>query len=77
MEITHKYPSTLIVSFLGLLVTMIFGAWWVISFVTAYIKYHPNSYEPNPACDLPGGHCSAAGLVLVLIFFGTLPVLLF
>jgi len=70
MQITRKYPSTVIVSLLGLLATMLFGAWWAISFVSAYIKYHPNSYEPNPACDLAGGHCSAAALVLVLIFFG-------
>jgi len=73
MAIAHIYPSTLIVSFLGLLASLIFGVWWILSFVTAYVKYHPNTpYQINPACDAPGGHCSQAALVIVLIFYGIL-----
>jgi len=71
MDIMKKYPSTIMTSFLGLLVTVAFGAWWSVSLVSAYIKYHPNgSGQSNPACDANGGSCSAAALVLVLIFFG-------
>jgi len=71
IDITRKYPSTLIVSWLGLVVTVVFGAWWVVSVVTAYVKYHPGvPGEENPACDEVGGKCSSTALILVLIFFG-------
>ena len=75
MVIAHIYPSTLIVSFLGLLASLIFGVWWILSFVTAYVKYQPNTaYQINPACDAAGGHCSKAALIIVLIFYGILIV---
>jgi hypothetical protein len=70
MDVMKKYPSTIIVSFVGLLVTLVFGAWWSVSLVSAYVKYHPNSSDQsNPACDTDGGSCSAAALILILIFF--------
>jgi len=72
MFIMLKYPSTLLVSLVGLLVTLAFGAWWSVSLVAAYVKYHPNSSsQNNPACNVSGGTCSSAALVLVLIFFST------
>jgi uncharacterized membrane protein len=75
MDIMKKYPSTLITSMLGLLVTMAFGAWWSVTLVSAYIKYHPNgSSQNNPACDATGGTCSSASLIIVLIFLGTPPI---
>jgi hypothetical protein len=68
----RKYPSTIIVSFVGLLVTLVFGAWWTLSLVSAYVKYHPDgSSQNNPACGTTGGSCSSASLILVLIFFST------
>jgi len=70
MDVMKKYPSTIIVSFVGLLVTLVFGAWWSVSLVSAYVKYHPNSNDQsNPACDSSGGSCSSTALILILIFF--------
>jgi len=71
MDIMKKYPSTIVTSVLGLLVTVAFGAWWSVSLVSAYIKYHPNGNgQNNPACNTAGGSCSAAALILVLLFLG-------
>jgi hypothetical protein len=75
MDIMKKYPSTLMTSFLGLLATLVFGAWWSLSLVSAYVKYHPNGdAQSNPACNTAGGNCSSAALILVLIFFSIDPV---
>ena len=71
MDVMKKYPSTIVVSFLGLITSVIFGAWWSVSLVSAYVKYHPNGAgQSNPACTTTGGDCSSAALILVLIFFG-------
>jgi len=70
MDVMRKYSSTIIVSFIGLLVTLVFGAWWTVTLVSGYVKYHPNgSGQDNPACDTSGGSCSSAALILILIFF--------
>ena len=70
MDVMKKYPSTIIVSVLGLLVTLIFGAWWTVSLVSAYVKYHPNGAgQTNPACTASGGDCSSATLIGILVFF--------
>lgn len=75
MDIMKKYPSTIIVSFLGLLVTMIFGAWWSVSLVSAYVKYHPSANgETNPACGTTGGSCSSGALIGILVFFSISPL---
>ena len=72
LDVMKKYPSTIIVSFLGLLFTLVFGAWWSLSLVSAYVKYHPDGIgQQNPACNTAGGTCSSAALILVLIFFST------
>jgi len=67
-----KYPSTIMVSFLGLLASLVFGAWWSISLVSAYVKYHPNGAgQSNPACTTTGGNCSAGALIGILVFFSS------
>jgi Plasma-membrane choline transporter len=74
MDIMKKYPSTIIVSFVGLGVTMIFGAWWSVSLVSAYVKYHPSANgEINPACGTTGGSCSSGALIGILVFFSMSP----
>jgi len=70
MDVMKKYPSTIITSFLGLLFTLVFGAWWSLSFVSAYVKYHPSTAsQSNPACDTSGGSCSSGALIGILVFF--------
>jgi Plasma-membrane choline transporter len=71
MQVDHRYKSIIATSFLGAFVSVAFAVWWVIAFVTAYMKYHPSSLQYNPACQDPGGNCSAAALILVLLFFGS------
>jgi hypothetical protein len=74
MRIMNKYPSTLTVSALGLIFTLVFGAFWTLTLVGAYVKYHPNGDgQDNPACDTPGGTCSSAALIIVLIFISLYP----
>ena len=69
MHIMGKYTSTLTVSALGLIFTLAFGAFWTLTLVGAYVKYHPNGDgQTNPACNTPGGSCSSASLIVVLIF---------
>ena len=72
-----KYPSTIIVSVLGLLVSLVFGAWWTVSLVSAYVKYHPNGAgQTNPACTTTGGNCSSGALIGILVFFSKYPLTL-
>lgn len=73
MDVMKKYPSTIIVSFLGLLASLVFGAWWSVTLVSAYVKYHPNGAgQSNPACTTTGGNCSSGALIGILVFFSIL-----
>lgn len=66
IDVTRSYPSIYIVSMLGALVTTIFSVIWVVTFVSAYVKFDPSS--ENPGCDVSGGGCSNGKLIGVIIF---------
>lgn len=66
IDVMKRYKSTLLVSFLGVIVSGAFSAFFLMVVVATYIKYNPN--EDNPACDLSGGSCSTSKMIGLLVF---------
>lgn len=69
IDVMRRYKSTLVTSFIGLIVLGLFSTFFAIVVVGTYIKYSPNSN--NPACSATGGTCSQGSLIgaLVFVFF--------
>lgn len=66
VDVSKKYGHTYIVSFIGGIVAMAFGAWYSITLVAIYTKYQPASN--NPGCDVSGGGCSHGKVIGLIIF---------
>lgn len=66
IDVMKMYPSTLVTSFLGIVVSGAFSAFFSITIVGVYVKYHPDG--DNPACDVSGGGCSKAKVIGLLVF---------
>lgn len=66
IDVMKRYKSTLLVSFLGVLISGAFSTLFLMVVVATYIKYDPS--ENNPACDLSGGSCSHSKLIGILVF---------
>lgn len=67
VDVSKKFGHTYLVSFIGGIVAMVFGAWYAITLVAIHMKYQP--VEGNPECSQSGG-CSQ-GTVIGLIAFVT------
>lgn len=69
IDVMKKYKSTFLVSFLGIIISGAFSAFFLMVVVGCYIKYSPDAN--NPACREPGGSCSQGSLIgsLVFVFF--------
>lgn len=69
IDVMRMYKTTLLTSFIGIIVSGAFSALFSIVIVATYIKYSPHS--GNPGCSEGGGSCSNGSLIgaLVFIFF--------
>ncbi|EGW34637.1 uncharacterized protein SPAPADRAFT_57687 [Spathaspora passalidarum NRRL Y-27907] len=66
IDVMKTYPSTLITSFIGILVGAGFSVLFAVVIVATYVKFDPN--ENNEGCRVGGGSCSQSKLIGVLVF---------
>ena len=67
IDVSKRYGHVYLVSFIGGLVATALGAWFSVTLVAIYVKYHPGN---NPACSEGVGGCGS-GTVIGLIVFVT------
>ncbi|RLV91252.1 Protein PNS1 [Spathaspora sp. JA1] len=66
IDVMKAYPSTLITSFLGIIIGSGFSVLFAVVIVATYVKFDPN--ENNEGCRVGGGSCSQGKLIGVLVF---------
>ncbi|ODV76844.1 protein PNS1 [Suhomyces tanzawaensis NRRL Y-17324] len=66
IDVMKRYPSTLMTSLIGIVVSGAFSVLFSVVIVATYVKYDPNSL--NQGCDVAGGSCSQSKLIGVLVF---------
>jgi hypothetical protein len=66
IDVMKSYPSTLITSFIGIIISTAFSILFSIVLVTTYVKFDAN--PNNEGCDATGGGCSQSKLIGVLVF---------
>ena len=66
IDVMKRYPSTLITSFFGIIISGAFSVLFSAVVVGIYVKYSPNS--GNEACSKGGGGCSNSKVVGLLVF---------
>ncbi|KAL8739607.1 MAG: hypothetical protein Q9190_007609 [Brigantiaea leucoxantha] len=75
MDVAKGFGHVFLVSAIGGIVSVAFGAWFSVTLVAVYVKYEPNGGSgTNPACSSrSGGSCGSAkviGLIVFLTFAG-------
>lgn len=66
IDVMRRYPSTLVTSLVGIIVSGLFSALFSVVIVATYVKYDPD--QGNEGCDVSGGSCSKSTLIGVLVF---------
>jgi hypothetical protein len=70
IDVSKRFGHVYIVSLIGGLLAAAFSAWFSVTLVAVYVKYHPGN---NPACNTGAGGCGQ-GKVIGLIVFITFAV---
>ncbi|KAL9125232.1 MAG: hypothetical protein Q9217_005534 [Psora testacea] len=73
MYVAKSFGHVFLVSAIGGLCSVAFGAWFSVTLVSIYVKYEPSSGGSNPACTAGSGSsgaggCSTAKVVGLLVF---------
>ncbi|KAL8916525.1 MAG: hypothetical protein Q9208_008446 [Pyrenodesmia sp. 3 TL-2023] len=69
MDIAKSFGHVFLVSAIGGIVSVAFGAWFSVTLVAIYVRYEPNEGGTNPACSSgSGGSCSSAKVIGLLVF---------
>lgn len=75
MDVAKSFGHVFLVSALGGIAALAFGAWFSVTLVSVYVKYEPNggrstsSGRTNPACSSGnGGSCSSAKVIGLIVF---------
>ncbi|KAK6202373.1 protein PNS1 [Scheffersomyces amazonensis] len=66
IDVMKAYPSTLVVSFLGVVISGAFSVLFSVVLVATYVKFEPNNN--NEACAAGGGGCSHAKVIGILVY---------
>ncbi|KAK6461977.1 plasma-membrane choline transporter-domain-containing protein [Scheffersomyces coipomensis] len=66
IDVMKAYPSTLVVSFVGMIISAAFSVLFSVVLVATYVKFEPNNN--NEACSAGGGSCFQAKVIGVLVF---------
>lgn len=64
IDVSRNYGHVFVVSFLGGLLATAFSAYFCVTLVGIYAKYHPGA----PGCSADGGSCSVAKVVGLIVF---------
>jgi hypothetical protein len=65
IDVSRRYGHVYLVSLIGGILAAALGAWYSVTLVSIYVKYHPGS---NPACNVGAGGCSQAKVIGLLVF---------
>lgn len=69
MDVAKSFGHVFLVSAIGGIVSVAFGAWFSVTLVAVYVKYQPSSGGTNPACSSgSGGTCSSAKVIGLIVF---------
>lgn len=70
MDIARGFGHVFLVSAIGGLCSVAFGAWFSVTLVSVYVKYEPSSGGSNPACSSgsKAGGCSSAKVIGLIVF---------
>lgn len=64
IDVMRRYPSTLVTSLIGIIVSGLFSTLFSVVIVATYVKYDPDS----EGCSVGGGGCTKSKLIGVLVF---------
>ncbi|KAI4204835.1 MAG: hypothetical protein LQ350_000901 [Teloschistes chrysophthalmus] len=69
MDVAKSFGHVFLVSAVGGILSVAFGAWFSVTLVAIYVKYEPSSGGTNPACSSgSGGSCSSAKVIGLIVF---------
>ncbi|RAH85313.1 protein pns1 [Aspergillus japonicus CBS 114.51] len=72
IEVSRRYGHMFVVSTVGGLVSVAFGAWFSVTLVSIYVAYEPGGggegESVNPACRDGGGGCSRARVIGLVVY---------
>ncbi|KAF2278621.1 DUF580-domain-containing protein [Westerdykella ornata] len=65
IDVSKKFGHVYLVSLIGGLLAAALGAYYSVTLVAIYVKYHPGN---NPACNTGAGGCSNAKVIGLVVF---------
>ena len=73
MDVAKSFGHVFLVSAIGGISSVAFGAWFAVTLVSIYVKYEPSRNGSNPACTAGSGHsgaggCSSAKVIGLIVF---------
>ncbi|KAG8531677.1 putative choline transporter, neither null mutation nor overexpression affects choline transport [Bacidia gigantensis] len=73
MDIARSFGHVFLVSAIGGIASVAFGAWFSVTLVAIYVKYEPSGGGQNPACSAGSGSsgaggCSSAKVIGLIVF---------
>lgn len=70
MDVAKTFGHVFLVSAIGGVASVAFGAWFSITLVSIYVKYEPSGGGKNPACSggSGAGGCSSAKVIGLIVF---------
>ena len=69
MDIAKSFGHVFLVSAIGGMASVAFGAWFSLTLVSIYVKYEPSDGGTNPACSSgSAGGCSSAKVIGLIVF---------
>ncbi|KAF2748880.1 DUF580-domain-containing protein [Sporormia fimetaria CBS 119925] len=69
IDISKRYGHVYLVSLIGGLLAAALGAWYSVTLVAIYVKYHPgDNTVGNPGCATGAGGCSQGKVIGLIVF---------
>lgn len=65
IDVSKRFGHVYLVSLLGGIMAAALGAWYSVTLVAIYVKYHPGN---NPACDTGAGGCGQGKVIGLIVF---------
>ena len=73
MDVAKSFGHVFLVSAIGGIASMAFGAWFSLTLVAIYVKYERSGGRSNPSCttgsgSIGAGGCSSAKVIGLIVF---------